>query len=112
MLNGAQGKGYSVKSAKNYFGSAAINVPYRLVLIIWEDSQLGYQGWKMADEADKPKVPNYVSTGFLVYEDKYCKVLYPHLKDVSDKESLAGTGDIVIPTSAIKKIIELTAISS
>ena len=36
---------------------------YRLVLIEWEDSQLGFQGWKFINEEPK-ELPTYLSVGF------------------------------------------------
>jgi len=83
---------------------------YKLVLIEWEDSQLGYQGWKFIK--DEPiEMPRYISVGFLIYEDNKCKVLYPHIKNTEDKDELSGSGDIKIPNSAILKMIELPVTS-
>ncbi len=79
---------------------------YELLLIEWEDSQLGYQGWKIVN--DQPKdMPKFISVGFLVYEDERCKILYPHIEDTDEIEDLSGTGDIKIPTSAILSIKKL-----
>lgn len=79
---------------------------YKLVLIEWEDSQLGYQGWKFINEQPKD-IPTFISVGFLVHEDEKCKILYPHIKATNDIEELSGSGDIKIPTSAIITIKEL-----
>lgn len=76
-------------------------------MIEWEDSQLGYQGWKFIN--DEPKgIPKFLSVGFLVHEDERCKILYPHIKDTNDIEQLSGSGDIKIPNSAILKVTELS----
>ena len=84
-----------------------VNINKKLVMIIWEDSQLGYQGWKLV--AEQPiEIPHFVSVGFITHEDEKCKVLYPHLKNVADEEDLSGSGDIKIPISAILKEIEIT----
>jgi hypothetical protein len=83
-----------------------LKFPNKLMMIIWEDSQLGYQGWKLVEE-QPIEVPHYVSVGFLIHEDEKCKVLFPHLKNIEDKETISGTGDIVIPVSAILKAIEI-----
>ena len=82
---------------------------YKLVLIEWEDSQLGFQGWKSIKEESK-EIPTFISVGFLVYEDERCKILYAHIKDTEDLEELSGSGDIKIPNSAIIKIKELSFI--
>lgn len=79
---------------------------YKLVLIIWEDSQLGFQGWKFINEQPKD-VALVKSVGFLTYEDEKCKVLYPHLHDAVNEDEISGSGDIKIPNSAIKSITEL-----
>jgi hypothetical protein len=90
-------------------GNAVITVcanQYKLVLIEWEDSQLGYQGWKIIN--DEPiEMPKYVSVGFLIYDDEKCKVLYPHVKNTEGKEDISGSGDIKIPNSAILRMVEL-----
>jgi hypothetical protein len=74
---------------------------HKLVWIEWEDSVLGYQGWKLINEEPK-EVSKFISVGFLIHSDSKCKILYPHIKE-SDSD-LVGSGDIVIPNSAIKKI--------
>jgi hypothetical protein len=80
---------------------------YKLVIIEWEDSQLGYQGWKFIH--DQPKeIPHFISVGFLVHEDEKCKILYPHVKNTDDIDEISGSGDIKIPNSAILKLTELT----
>lgn len=84
----------------------SIKIAQKLVMIVWEDSQLGYQGWKVVQEQPKG-FPYYVSVGFLVYEDERCKILYPHLKNTSEDDDLSGSGDIQIPVSAIIKEVEL-----
>lgn len=79
---------------------------YKLVLIEWEDSQLGFQGWKQVH--DQPhEMPLFTSVGFLIHEDERCKVLYPHVKQTEDDDDLSGSGDILIPVSAIKRVFEL-----
>jgi len=79
---------------------------YPLVVIEWEDSQLGFQGWKFINEQEF-KVPTLFSVGFLVHEDDKCKVLYPHIKPMADEEDISGSGDILIPNSAIKKVTQI-----
>ena len=79
---------------------------HKLVLIEWEDSQLGFQAWKFINEQEK-EIPKFLSVGFLVHEDEKCKILYPHIKDTEDIEELSGSGDIKIPNSAILKLTEL-----
>lgn len=84
---------------------------YKLVLIVWEDSQLGFQGWKFIKE-QPIDVAVVRSVGFLTYEDEKCKILYPHLHDADNEEEISGSGDIKIPTSAIKSMVELQYINA
>jgi hypothetical protein len=80
------------------------NTKYKLVLIEWEDSVLGYQGWKFIE--DEPReLTSFISVGFLVHEDKKCKILFPHID--STQKNITGAGDIKIPCSAIRKMIVL-----
>lgn len=80
---------------------------YKLVLIEWEDSQLGFQGWKFINE-QSVDMPIFVSVGFIIHEDDKCTILYPHIKKTEDVNELSGSGDIKIPKSAILKITELS----
>ena len=77
---------------------------YKLVLIEWEDSVLGFQGWKFIDEQPR-KVAIFLSVGFLVHDNNKCKILYPHIDTC--KGRLTGSGDIKIPNSAIRKLTVL-----
>ena len=75
---------------------------YKLVLIKWEDSILGFQGWKtIKEQPDHRGI--MISVGFIIRENKHTITLYPHIQ----KSNLNGTGDIIIPKSAIKKINKL-----
>lgn len=75
---------------------------YKLVLIEWEDSVLGFQGWKKINE-NINTCTRFLSVGFLVHKDKQKTVLYPHIEYSKDNE-LGGSGDITIPNSAIIKM--------
>ena len=44
-----------------------------------------------------------ISVGFIIRENKHTITLYPHIQ----KSNLHGTGDIVIPKSAIRKRMQL-----
>jgi hypothetical protein len=79
-------------------------IKYKLVLIEWEDSGVGYQGWKPVQSVTG-RLTKCISVGFLVKETKECKVLFPHID--GDKSDLHGAGDITIPCSAIMKVVEL-----
>jgi hypothetical protein len=74
---------------------------FPLVMIEWEDSVLGFQGWKFIEEQPK-ELTTFLSVGFLVHDDNRCKILYPHID--SSKDNITGSGDIIIPNSAIRKL--------
>ena len=75
---------------------------YKLVLIEWEDSILGYAGWKtIKDEPDRKTI--IYSVGFIVRQNKNSITLYPHISKKTDNEEF-GAGDIIIPKSAIRKM--------
>jgi hypothetical protein len=78
---------------------------YKLFLIEWEDSILGYQGWKTIKEEPNRKTILY-SVGFLVKQNKRSITLFPHISKQTDNKSF-GSGDILIPKSAIRKIKQL-----
>jgi hypothetical protein len=77
---------------------------HKLVLIEWEDSGAGYQGWKPVQSVSG-SLTKCVSVGFLIKETKECKVLFPHID--GDENDLHGAGDMTIPCSAITKVVEL-----
>ena len=74
----------------------------KLVLIEWEDSVLGFQGWKVVKD-NINTLTKFISVGFLMYKDKEKTILFPHIED-SSVDDVAGSGDITIPNSAIRKI--------
>jgi hypothetical protein len=76
-------------------------IKYPLVYIEWEDSVLGFQGWKLIDE-QPDGLTTFISVGFKVKEDKRSITIYPHIEKCN--EDHAGAGDIKIPKSAIRKI--------
>lgn len=71
-------------------------------MIEWNDSVLGFQGWKIAKE-NIENITRFLSVGFLIYKDKEKTILYPHIEDTKEND-MVGSGDITIPNSAIKKI--------
>lgn len=74
----------------------------KLVIITWEDSILGFAGWKSIKEQPVHR-EKMISVGFITKETKYTITLYPHIQE----SNLNGAGDIIIPKSAIRKIKQL-----
>jgi hypothetical protein len=77
-------------------------IKYKLVLIEWEDSILGYQGWKTIEDEPNRKTTIY-SVGFIVRQNKRSITLYPHISNKTGNKEF-GAGDIIIPKSAIIKM--------
>ena len=76
----------------------------KLVLVEWLDSHSG-RGWQDFDRLQQAAEPLYCrSVGWIVKENKKCKVLVPHLAGEKNGEiNLQGCGDLTIPTAAIVK---------
>lgn len=83
------------------------NSKYPLVLIEWEDSVGGRSGWKpIADEPKETIIAT--SVGYLVHKDKKSHVIFSHVYYLQEEEYEAiGQGDMRIPTSAIKRVVNL-----
>lgn len=77
----------------------------KLVLVEWEDSVLGFQGWKAVND-NLNTLTKFISVGFLMHKDKEKTILFPHIED-SNVKDITGSGDITIPNSAIRKITVL-----
>jgi hypothetical protein len=81
---------------------------YRLVFVEWEDSFVGTSGWRETDGA-QPNVAVVYSVGWLVHNGKDCKLIVPHLSEPDHANAKQqGCGDITIPASAIRRIVDLT----
>ena len=80
---------------------------YRLVYIEWEDSLVGTAGWSETDGA-KVSIMVCRSVGCLVYDGKDCKLIVPHLSEPDHANAKQqGCGDMTIPASSVRKIVEL-----
>ena len=80
----------------------------QLVLIEWEDSHSG-RGWQDACAIGVAAEPLYCrSVGWLVSENKQCKVVVPHIAgEKNGNAMLQGCGDLTIPAKAIVKMTVL-----
>lgn len=78
-----------------------------LVYIEWEDSFGVSTSWEDIDGM-KATLTICASVGWLVHDDKKCKVVVPHLTSInrSDVDS-QGCGDMTIPASAVVKMVRL-----
>jgi hypothetical protein len=82
---------------------------YRLVYVEWEDSYGCASEWENLENCS-PEVMICQSVGWLIHDDKKCKVIVPHL-NMPDHPNIdrPGCGDMTIPTSAILRIADLKA---
>lgn len=77
---------------------------YPMVLIEWEDSNSTHSGWQSIESY--PVEPcTCISMGFLTRETDCAVVLFAHI----DGTGQSGTGEMVIPISAIRKRSILTS---
>jgi len=75
----------------------------KLVLIEWMDSHTG-RGWQSLQEiTNANNTITCRSVGWLVSENKTCKVIVPHISGEKDGVVPYGCGDISIPASSITK---------
>lgn len=77
-------------------------------MIEWVDSHAG-RGWQAAERFDHVAEPLYCrSVGWILSENKDCKVIVPHIAGEKQGETLLqGCGDLTIPTKAILKVTTL-----
>ena len=79
-----------------------------LVLIEWLDAHSG-RGWQTLDQLQQAAEPLYCqSVGWLVSENKDCKVIVPHISgEKNGTVTLTGCGDMTIPNKSIVKLTVL-----
>jgi len=82
-------------------------VPYRLVMLEWEDSAQPIDGWQWVDDYQVPEIVKCVSVGFLIAETKNAVALAPNIGDVG-RERVQASGIIRIPRSAVCRMTPLT----
>ena len=80
---------------------------YRLVFVEWEDSFVGMSGWGETDGA-RPNVVVCQSVGWLIHDGEDCKLIVPHLSAPNHLfAKQQGCGDMTIPASAVRRIVDL-----
>lgn len=80
----------------------------RLVLVEWEDSFGCASKWEnIPEEISSPHVMRCRSVGWLAYDGDDCKVVIPHVGELSDGGPDQGCGDMTIPTCAVTRIVDL-----
>lgn len=81
-------------------------VPYRLVLIEWEDSARPISSWEWIENYDVPEVLPCVSVGYLIADTDHALALAPNIGDIG-REHLQASGILRLPRSAVRRVIEL-----
>jgi hypothetical protein len=81
-------------------------IPYRLVMMEWEDSACPIGAWQWLDEYEFPDIVKCVSVGFLIAETEETLAIAPNLGDVT-KERTQASGIIRIPRTAVRSIVDL-----
>jgi hypothetical protein len=81
----------------------------KLVLIEWADSYGVSPSWEEITLPMTPKSLTCTSVGWLAHDGEDVKVIVPHWHD-EDQDvgaALSGCGDMTIPTSAIRRMVQL-----
>ncbi len=79
----------------------------RLVMIEWVDSFGCSADWQELAEVCQPKPIVCKSVGWLFSDGPECKVIVPHIADASENTAQQGCGDMTIPTTCIRRIVDL-----
>lgn len=77
--------------------------PLKLVYVEWLDAARAPSGWEVLDNVSAaPSVCK--SAGWLIYRDKHCLRIAPHLVEESEHSARQSCGDMTIPVRAVVKI--------
>lgn len=83
------------------------SLPYRLVMLEWEDSAQPVDQWQWVDDYKAPEIVKCVSVGFLIAETKRAFALAPNLGDIT-RERVQASGIMRIPRSAVRRVVALS----
>lgn len=81
-----------------------------MVLVEWIDASGIRDGWTSLSDIPSPDPPKCVSVGFLVRENNQGKIVVPTIADVENRDNRHGYGGIVIPSSAILSVKQITRV--
>lgn len=81
-------------------------LPYKLVLVRWEDSAQPISAWQWIDNYEVPEIVECVSVGYLIAETKNAIALAPNVGDIKRDRGQAS-GIIRIPRAAIRGMTTL-----
>ena len=78
----------------------------KLVLIEWVDALGCSPHWVELDSC-KPELAVCQSVGWLLHDGEDCKVIVPHITGKIDNADRQGCGEMTIPASAIRRLVEI-----
>jgi hypothetical protein len=81
-------------------------IPYRLVLVEWEDSARPIPSWEWIDNYDIPETVPCVSVGYLIADTEKAIALAPNICDIG-REQLQASGILRVPRSAIRHLTDV-----
>jgi hypothetical protein len=81
-------------------------VPYKLVLVEWEDSARPSPSWQWVDECEPPEAVECVSVGYLIAKTERALAIAANLGDVT-RDRVQASGIIQIPACAVRRLVEL-----
>jgi hypothetical protein len=82
------------------------SIPYRLVLVEWEDSARPISSWEWVDNYEVPETVPCVSVGYLIADTDNAIALAPNLGDIG-REHLQASGILRVPRSAVRRLIDV-----
>lgn len=82
------------------------DVPYRLVLVEWEDSARPISSWEWIDSYELPETVPCVSVGYLIADTDNAIALAPNIGDIG-REQLQASGILRVPRSAVRRMVNL-----
>ena len=81
-------------------------LPYKLVLVQWEDGAQPVSAWQWIDQYEVPEIVECVSVGYLIAQTKNAVALAPNIGDIKRDRGQAS-GIIRIPRAAIRGMTTL-----
>lgn len=79
----------------------------RLVLIEWEDSVGADPRWQLLEDTEPRHPAQCRSVGWLACDEDDYKTVIPHTILPGVGVCAQGSGDMTIPTSAVRRIVDL-----
>lgn len=82
------------------------NLPYKLVMVEWEDSARPTSAWQWADECEVAEPVECVSVGYLISQTDGGLAIAGNLGDIR-RDRIQASGVVHIPACSVRKIVDL-----